>query len=236
VHYRFEQARFDARYHDAVQGSAGLALWRHDEAGHAFLIRLEGAAPAPGPGELAIALVADGQVLHRLAFTWVDGALAGINTPLLPLVAHNEGVWRAAGAAFDAFCACFPNNSPSFFCFAALQALVQSLGIGQVLGVKCSAHGATPTLAGAATESDYDGFWSVLGGVALPGPAWLVALPFYLKPLADMPSKHRKRAAMRRAWWTAIGASTQQALHGHLLADAAPAAQAQPLGSRTARV
>lgn len=228
AHYRFEESNFDADYKAAVYADGGLTLWEQRMGEHAFLIRLE-AAPAPrAEGELTIALVADGKPLHRLSYAWIEGRSLGVAAPLVPFVACNQGRWLDSGAAFDAFDACFPNNSPSFFCFAAMQGLARALGIEQVLAVKCMAQiGFDPEHIGEFANA-YDGFWKVLGGVELPGDAWQVALPFYLKPLADMPSKHRKRAAQRRDNWRAIESSAQATLLRHLTPARAPQAPATP--------
>jgi uncharacterized protein VirK/YbjX len=216
-HYRFEETTFDAAYKAAVYAEGGLPLWQHSAGEHAFLIRLEMASRTNAEGDLTIALLADGKVLHRLSFSWIEGALAGVPAPLVPFVARNQGRWSDSGEAFEAFETCFPNNSPSFFCFAAMQGLVQAVGMDQVLAVKCTSHIAWDPEEIKHFANAYDGFWKILGGVELPGNAWLIALPFYLKPLADMPSKHRKRAAQRREYWRAIGDSTRATLQRHLL-------------------
>jgi uncharacterized protein VirK/YbjX len=216
-HYRFEETTFDAAYKAAVYADGGLTLWEHSVGEHVFLIRLEMASRMNAEGDLTLALVADGKVLHRLSYSWIDGAIAGVPAPLVPFVARNQGRWTDSGEAFEAFEACFPNNSPSFFCFAAMQGLAQAVGMEQVLAVKCAAHIAFDPDQIQQFANAYDGFWKILGGVELPGSAWLVALPFYLKPLADMPSKHRKRAAQRREYWRAIGDSTRATLQRHLL-------------------
>lgn len=229
AHYRFEENSFDAAYKAAVYADGGLTLWEQRIGEHAFLIRLEAAPPPRAQGELTIALVADGRLLHRLSYAWVEGTNIGVAAPLVPFVACNQGRWLDSGAAFDAFDACFPNNSPSFFCFAAMQGLARAVGIEQVLAVKCMAQiGYDPERIGEFANA-YDGFWKVLGGVELPGDAWQVALPFYLKPLADMPSKHRKRAAQRRDNWRAIETSAQATLQRHVTPARAPQAPATPL-------
>jgi len=64
----------------------------------------------------------------------------------------------------------------------------------------------------------YDGFWRILGGSQMLGRAWHIALPFYVKPLADIPSKHRKRAALRREQWRVIGESARTVLSRHVTA------------------
>jgi len=221
AHYRFEEATFDAAYKAAVYANGGLTLWEQTIGEHAFLVRLDMAPRMNTEGELTIALVADGKVLHRLSYSWVEGKLVGVAAPLVPslvpFVARNQGRWLDSGEAFDAFEACFPNNSPSFFCFAAMQGLAGAVGIEQVLAVKCTAHIAYDPDEIKHFANAYDGFWKILGGVELPGDTWRVALPFYLKPLADMPSKHRKRAAQRRDNWRAIESSTRAALQRHLL-------------------
>lgn len=228
-HYRFEETSFNAAYKQAVYASGGLALWQHEANGSRFLIRLEMASRMNAEGDLTIALVADGKVLHRLSFSWVDGAIAGLPPGLVPFVARNQGRWLDSGAAFDAFENAFPNNSPSFFCFAAMQGVAQAVGMDQVAAVKCTAHIAYDPLDMKHFANAYDGFWKILGGVELPGDTWLISLPFYLKPLADMPSKHRKRAAQRREYWRAIGDSARATLQRHLLHARAHHEHAAPL-------
>lgn len=216
-HYRFEETTFDTAYKQAVYAGGGLTLWRHVVDESEFLIRLEMASRTNSEGDLTIALVAGGKVLHRLSFSWVDGGIAGVPTPLVPFIARNQGRWAESNDAFEAFERCFPNNSPSFFCFAAMQGVAQAVGMEQVVAVKCASHIAYDPDDVQHFANAYDGFWKILGGVELPGNAWLIALPFYLKPLADMPSKHRKRAAQRRDYWRAIGDGARATLQRHLL-------------------
>ncbi|MCA1855085.1 VirK/YbjX family protein [Massilia oculi] len=232
-HYRFEDASFGGAYHQAVHGGSGLTLWQHeaalDDGQHVFSLRLQAArrALAEGEGGLAISLLADGRPLHRLCYSWVDGALAGAALPTVPFITRNEGRWHDAGAAFAAFEQAFPNNSPSFFCFAAMQGLAQALGIDQVAAIKCAERVSGDARAPQQADNAYDGFWRILGGIEQPGRAYLVHLPFYLKPLADMPSKHRKRAAQRRECWRAIGDAARGTLLRHLAPATRPRTEAQ---------
>ncbi|UVW27530.1 VirK/YbjX family protein [Massilia sp. H6] len=219
-HYRFEDSAFGSAYHQLVygaKGSGGLCLWQQDSGGHSFLLRLEMAPRGDAEGDLTISLVADGKYLHRLSYTWIDGRLAGVDLPTVPFVTRNQGRWIDSGAAFDAFELAFPNNSPSFFCFAAMQGVAQALGIDRVIGIKCSAHIAYNPRDVKHFENAYDGFWKVLGGTEMPGRGYLITLPFYLKPLSEMPSKHRKRAAQRREYWRTIGDATRSTLLRHMV-------------------
>jgi uncharacterized protein VirK/YbjX len=229
AHYRFEETTFNGAYKQAVYVAGSLPLWQHSCEDGRFQIQLEMASRLNAEGDLTIALIANGKCLHRLSFSWVEGSLAGVATPTTIFVARNQGRWTDSGDAFDAFERVFPNNSPSFFCFAALQGLAQAVGMTQVVAVKCDAHIAYDPAEVKHFANAYDGFWKILGGTEMPGPGYLITLPFYLKPLADMPSKHRKRAAQRREYWRAIGESARSTLQRHLLHARAHVEHAAPV-------
>jgi uncharacterized protein VirK/YbjX len=232
-HYRFEETTFDDAYQQAVYSERRLPLWQHEADGVAFAIQLEMATRSNAEGDLTVALVADGKCLHRLSFSWLDGAMAGVDLPVVPFIARNQGRWADSGAAFDAFERVFPNNSPSFFCFAAMQGIAQAVGIDRVVAIRSDAHIAYDPDPEKHFANAYDGFWKILGGVEIEGgPGYLIPLPFYVKPLAEMPSKHRKRAAQRREHWRLIGESAKAVLQRHLLHARAhvelPATQLEP--------
>jgi uncharacterized protein VirK/YbjX len=221
AHYGFEETAFDAGYKRAIYCDGGLALWRHEdrERGWRFEIRLEMAPRLCAEGDLTIALRAAGAAgescLHRLSFSWVDGALAGIDAAIVPFIARNQGHRADVREAFAAFEAAFPNNSPGYFCFAALQGIAEALGIGQVAAVRAASQSAWTPADARHFANAYDGFWETLGGVPAAHLAYRIALPFYLKPLSEMPSRHRKRAALRRAHWRDIGESARLVLQGY---------------------
>ncbi len=216
-HYHFEETTFNSSYKQAVYLDGGLQLWQHGSGDDRFAIRLELAPRTHAGGDLAISLIANGSCLHQLSFSWMEGALAGVAAPMVPFVARNQGRWADSGPAYEAFERAFPNNSPSFFCFAAMQGVAQSVGMELVVAIKCAACVRDDAGDAGHPANAYDGFWKVLGGVETPGHTWRIGLPFYLKPLADMPSKHRKRAAQRREYWRAIGDAARSALQRHLL-------------------
>lgn len=233
AHHRFEDATFDGAWRQAVH-HGGLALWRHEDEGGSFVMRLDHAPRIDPEGELTMSLVVDGAVLHRLSWTWVEGAVVGVDLPTVPFVTRNAGLWRDAGGAFDAFERVFPNNSPSFFCFAALQGAAQALGFDRVVAVRGSLQVTYDAAQDKAFENAYDGFWRILGGAELDARSFVVPLPFYLKPLQDMPSKHRKRAAQRREHWRVIGDAARSTLLRHMVTPAAtqPATAEAPSTAR----
>ena len=217
THYRFEESTFDAAYKQAVYRDGGLPLWEHeDEAGGPrFEIRLEMASRLCAEGDLTIAASAGGVCLHRLSFSWVEGDFAGVGAPIVPFIARNQGHRAEAAEAFAAFEQAFPQNSPSYFCFAALQGIAQALGIVEAVAVKSVWQSAYTPADARHFANAYDGFWASLGGVAMAGPLWRIALPIHVKPLSETPSRHRKRTALRRAHWQTIGAAARMALDRH---------------------
>ena len=217
THYSFEDATFSAPYKLAVYRAGGLLLWRRQLGDSDFTIKLAMASRLNAEGDLVVLFEADGKCLHRLSFSWVEGALVGIDQPIVPFLARNQGRWTDSDLAFAAFEQAFPNNSPSFFCFAAMQGLAQAIGLHQLAGVKGDFHLAYESNTAKHFTNAYDGFWRILGGVELPGKCYLITLPFYVKPLADMPGKHRKRAALRRENWRLIGDSARRAIGRNIL-------------------
>ena len=107
------------------------------------------------------------------------------------------------------------------------------LGIERVVAVRGNAHVAYEAEQDKAFENAYDGFWRILGGAELDARSFVVPLPFYLKPLQDMPSKHRKRAAQRREHWRAIGEAARGVLLRHVT-TAQTAAQPAPAETSSA--
>jgi uncharacterized protein VirK/YbjX len=210
-HYRFEETTFNDTYKHAVYGARCLPLWQVNAEGSHFMIQLEMASRSNAEGDLTVALVADGKCLHRLSFSWLEGHLVGVD-----------------GAAFEAFERVFPNNSPSFFCFAAMQGVAQAVGIDQVMAIRSEDHIAYDPDPEKHFANAYDGFWKILGGVEQP-EGYRIPLPFYVKPLAEMPSKHRKRAAQRREHWRLIGDAARTTLQRHLLHARAHVEHAAPV-------
>lgn len=227
THYRFEDAMFDAAYKQAVYRDGGLLLWEHAANGAHVAVKLDMAQRLNAEGDLTLVLLADGMRLHRLSFSWVDERFIGGAHPglpgIYPFIARNQGPRADAHDAVDAFRRAFAANSPlvktpAFFCFAALQGIAQALGMEQVVAVGALRHCAHARRDGAGFTRAYDAFWQTLGGEALPGSGYRIALPFYMKPLSETPSKHRKRAAQRHAQWQAIAESARLVLQRHLVA------------------
>jgi uncharacterized protein VirK/YbjX len=225
THYRFEDAMFDAAFKQAVYRDGGLVLWQHEADGSKVEVRLVMAQRLNAEGDLTLTLLANGRRVHRLSFSWVDERFAGLAglgaTGILPFIARNQGHRADEADAIDAFRRAFPANSPlvttpGFFCCAALQGIAQALGMDHVVAVKSAWHCAWAPSDARYFATAYDDAWRSLGGTEMPGRAWHIALPFHARPLAEIPSKHRKRAALRRAYWQGIAESARAVMLHHL--------------------
>ena len=226
THYRFEDATFDAAYKHAVYRDGGLVLWQHEADGSKVELRLGMAQRLNAEGDLTLTLLANGRRVHRLSFSWVDERFAGLAglgvAGILPFIARNQGHRADEADAVDAFRRAFPANSPlvttpGFFCYAALQGVAQALGMDHVVAVKSAWHCAYAPADDRQFATAYDGVWRSLGGTGMPGRAWHIALPFHARPLAEIPSRHRKRAALRRAYWQRVGQAAGTILRAHLV-------------------
>lgn len=216
-HYRFEEATFDRSYKRAVYADGGLVLWERKLDDIAVSIKLEMAARLCAEGDLTICAYVDDLALHRLSFSWTEGSFVGIDAPVLPFVVRNQGHRADAAAALKNFERAFPNNSPSFFCFAALQGLALALGMNQAMAVRSKWQCSYTAADDKHFANAYDGLWQILGGTPMDDRTFHIPLPFYVKPLSEMPAKHRKRARTRREHWTSISESACSTLRAHLV-------------------
>jgi len=230
THYRFEDATFDAAYKHAVYRDGGLVLWQHEADGIKVEVRLVMAQRLNAEGDLTLTLMANGRRVHRLSFSWVDERFAGLAglgaAGIVPFIARNQGHRTGEADAVDAFRRAYPAefaassplvSTPGVFCCAALQGIAQALGMDHAVAVKSAWHCAYAPSEDKHFAIAYDDFWRSLGGSEMPGRAWHIALPFEAKPLTEIRSKHRKRAALRRAYWQVIGDAAGRVLRTHIV-------------------
>jgi uncharacterized protein VirK/YbjX len=232
-HFTYENATFDDSYKRAVYGGAGITLWQHPHEGRVYSIILKSSQRYLGEGDLHLALYSDAELLHRIGFSWVDGSIAGLDCAVVPFIARNQGRWRDAQteALFEAFEAAFPHNSPAYFCAAAMQGLASFARASHLVCVKSELALAYKGTGGRCYAHAYDKFWDAFGGAQLAADCHVVQVPFQLKPLADVPSKHRKRASTRRMRWQEISEAAQAALQARRYATGKqPVAEDQRTG------
>jgi uncharacterized protein VirK/YbjX len=210
-HYAFESRQWTDDYHQAVYGGPGLELWRSDEGGAVVTIRLEAGWREVPEGDLSIILSVGNAALHRINFSWLADTQDGTVTPFL--ACSQSGPRSSNTEALLAFERDFPQNSPAFFCFAAVEGVVRVVGCTAILAVRSHEQiCARKDRDTAHFKSSYDNFWRALGGLDCGRQGFLVPLPAHEKPLSKLSSGHRRRAQKRRGHWKAIEAATVETL------------------------
>ncbi len=218
THYRYEGEHHDGRYKDAVYGAAGLTLWSTVMGETCYRVKLHASTDLRHEGGISAVLVADDVNLCEMSFSWVDADIFGLGGGVIPFITRNQSA-RHDSPALLRFREAFPQNSPRYFCLAALEGVMLAHGATRVAAVRHDSQvGFSDEFAGGFRRS-YCEFWESFGATALDRQAQLLPLPMALTPLSEVKAKHRKRALDRRRWRSAI---TQGAKDTILLYRTAP--------------
>lgn len=217
-HYGFESSAFDEEYQRKVYGGGGLRLWQHVAGGHEFSIWLKTNQRYLGEGDLNLVMRLGDETLHRIGFNWVNATIATLHAAMVPFIARNQGRWRddVSDALYAAFEASFPNNSPAYFCAAAMAGLAAAVGARQLLCVKSDMALSFVLRSKQVYRTAYDSFWDAFGGTHAGKGCHVIPVPFQFKDIQTLASKHRKRAVVRRAWWADIRSAAHETLHAHI--------------------
>jgi uncharacterized protein VirK/YbjX len=196
-----------------------LLLWSREVDGVQFSIRLALGYRYAAEGDLSISLLVGRERLHSISFSWIAPD-TGTDAPVGLFVTANQGRWRKDHEFLDSFNTAFPQSSPSYVCYAALQGLARTVGASHMRTVASRLQVCwAPDKAGH-FENAYDAFWEAVGGQRQPSGAYRLPVPQPMKPLSEVAAKHRKRTAMRRALLQAVSESTSQVIGSHLRGDA----------------
>lgn len=194
-HYRFEEQSFDLVYKRQVYSPEGLVLWQKTVDGTHFRVMLGLADRYAAEGDLGISLLVDGERLHAIFFSWVERAMVQ-NGDMGVFIALNQG--RRQHECQGKFNLAFPHNSPNFACYAALQGLAQAIGMNRLLAVSSHRQVCYSSRRDDNFSKSYNLFWEAAGGVKDSSGIYVLPVPRPMKPLHEIPIKHRKRAANRR--------------------------------------
>nr|WP_246448178.1 DUF535 family protein [Roseateles oligotrophus] len=214
-HFLVDDQAFDASYKSAIYGGDGLVLWEKNVEGVNFQMCLRRGSIKIPEGELAVYFFADQDRLHSISFSWICVHGEQGEQEVRPYITRNQARWRQDTEPLEKFERAFPQNSPSYFCYAALQGLALAMDASRVMAIRgvdqcCYDPNDVKHFANA-----YDAFWTVLGGTDSHALGFEIPVPFLMKPLSEVSSKHRKRAATRRAFWQEIESAARATLASH---------------------
>jgi uncharacterized protein VirK/YbjX len=211
-HYRQEAQTFDDALLSQVYSQEGFVLWSAEVDGHQFSIRLGLPGEESLEGDLCLRLIADGRGIGTMNFVWADRAMFGDPSgPTIFISRCQTHTWPEIAV----FRACFKQNSPPYFCLAALSGLGMACGLTDLYAVQHAAQISYEAKYESNFRNSYDEFWEKFKAERVTPLAFRFALPLELRDLSELKSKHRSRAEGRRRSWGQVGQSAGAALAQH---------------------
>jgi uncharacterized protein len=210
-HYAYEQATFSAAYVDAVYRGDGLELWRAASEDHTFSIRLMIANDNLYEGCLSLVAFVDGQRVCLLSFSYLDAALFGRAAGTMIFVTRKQSGRHPEQQ--QAFARAFNHSSPPYFCVAALAGVALANGASELAAIRHEAHTGYAPGDAEALRTSYDEFWQVFGATELDEKAYRISVPVDHGDLAEVATKHRRRAKLRRQHWSEVTESARDTMH-----------------------
>jgi uncharacterized protein VirK/YbjX len=216
THYKYEARTHTTPYKQAVYGKGGIPLWSATVCGTTYTIRLRAATPPRNEGGMSVLLEAGQVCLHETAYVWVEGESIGAGVEVLPLITRNQSV-RPRADELIRFRQDFPQNSPSYFCLAAMHGIAMGHDHRFLAGLRHDWQIAFDERLSESFRNSYTEFWKKFGGREIAGHAYLMPVPPDHPPLSQVPSKHRTRAHDRRQNWRMIADDAAAAIAEHRL-------------------
>ena len=220
LHYRYESDRHNAEYHRAVYCTRGIGrgitLWATCVDDVEYTIRLHASNCDYGrcEGALAVSLFVGSICITNIRYSWVDSRVFGVNLGVIPFVTCNQSVDRQS-ADLQFFRNAFPQNAPSYFCFAALRGIAEAHGVTGIAAIRSDCQFSFRDSLSPGFRNSYCEFWESLGGVELDHQAFLIPVALVAPPFAALKSNHRGRAHRRRRNWLEISKSALESVSRH---------------------
>lgn len=230
THYQFEGRGHDLAYKEAVYRGQGLELWSETVDETRYSLKLRATTELRHEGGISVVLYADDTWLSEMSYSWVDATIFGLESGVVPFVTRNQSV-RHDADSLRRFRSAFPQNSPRYFCLAALEGVVMAHGAERVLAVKHDSQVAFAEEFKSGFRNSYCDFWKSFGATELDRQAYVMPLPTSLAPVGEVKAKHRRRAIERRRYRSAI---TDNAMRTMALRRVGPAPE--PQGERAKSV
>ena len=215
AHYRFEGERYDSRYKDAVYRDGGVVLWSRTVEAVSYVLKLRATTDIRHEGGISVVLCAGDTVVSEMSYAWVPARVLGLGGGTLAFITRNQSVRRDSPALL-LFRKDFPQNSPSYFCLAAMHGIAQANGHVRIAAIRHDCQVAFDECHASGFRNSYCELWKSFDAAELGYVAHVMAVPLALPSLLTVKAKHRKRASDRRRHWAEIAQTVQQTLAPHL--------------------
>lgn len=217
LHYRYESKHYDADYQRAVYfergHQRGVTLWSSCVDDVEYTIRLRASNTDIGrcEGPLCVALCVDSVCVTEIGFSWVDSQVFGVSLGVIPFVTKNQSVKRDS-PELELFRKTFPQNSPPYFCIAALRGIAEAHCVRDIATICHNSQFSYRDGLASSFLSSYSKFWQALGAVQLDHQALVMPATLSAPPFDALPAKHRGRANRRRGHWLDIAQSARESV------------------------
>lgn len=148
-------------------------------------------------GDLALIFRCEGNPLYRLTFTFLPGALMGIEENTVLFIGGSQGYRgtvmeaRRAAKVFGEVC-------PATLLLILLKAISKTLGLRSILGIPLALHSCQAITSGKVKPlAAYDAFWEANGAEKL-GPFYHMTSDLVFRPSEASSSAHRARARRKQ--------------------------------------
>jgi len=218
AHYRFEGRNGTLAYLRSVyQSGRGLTLWHQVVDGVRYAITLRATEDNRYEGDLSVCCFVNDARICRLSFSYVDRSVFGLTPQCAIFVTRNQTVRIPE---LQLFRDTFKQNSPPYFCIAAVCGIAMASGMRAVFMVKTNAQIAYAERYADSFKNSYSALWQQLGAQEIDDRhAYSMPIPLPLAPLEAV--KHRSRAIARRRNWLEITQCTRRTMLEHRLSPGA---------------
>lgn len=208
LHYSYEDNKYNRKYKELSYRDGGLILWSDKIDGILYEILLSGTKENRHEGGIRITLRMERElILNVFSYAWMNAALINAGSGVVPFITCNQSM-RHDSTAILMFRTIFPQQSPHYFCLAAMVGVALANGFKKIAAVKHDRQIAYKKEYEKSFLHSYTDLWSKFGASDIGEKAYLMNCPLTLRHLENVPSNHRKRAAMRRKQWNTISEST----------------------------
>jgi hypothetical protein len=199
----------DPTYFRSVHQSArGLVLWHRVIQDTHYTITLRRTEDTRREGDLSVLCFVNGFCICVVSFSYVNSRLFGLRPGGTMFVTRSQTV-RNVG--LQRFRDTFKQNSPPYFCLAAVCGIAMANGMHAIFTVKHDAQLAYAERYAEGFRNSYSALWEAFGAQQIDHrDAYTMSLPLKLNPLSGV--KHKGRAIARRRNWLEVALSARQAM------------------------
>ena len=208
-HHKYEFQNYDNEYVRQVYHSDGILLWERTVDNFKFAIVLIATDDNRHEGDLSLILSVNNTRLCRMSFCYPNASIFGLPSRATMLISRNQ---TDRTLARDSFEQCFKQNTPQFFCLAAVCGIALASEFKTLLAIKHDSQIAHEEEFDSGFRNSYTALWEKFDAAEIEQHVYMLNVPLHLRPLPLVESGHRVRARNRRRHWDDISQSARSCI------------------------